>query len=179
MLARKQTSDVDPAHEGLDASQRVVRKLRRAVPKTRIFIRGDSGFSNNELMDFCETTPLVDYIFGQAQNSRLEKLIETEIAEAKAASEENDETSKIYSEFQYQTRNSWSRKRMIIAKAEDIKKGANPRFLVTSLTTLKYGKVPPRALYEKLYCPKSSVIILINATNHCKLLIKWCNIPNV
>ena len=27
--------------------------------------------------------------------------------------------------------------------------------------------------------PKSSVIILINATNHCKLLIKWCKIPNV
>ena len=71
MLARLQTSDVDPAQEGMDASQQVVRKLRRAVPKTRIIIRGDSGFSNNELMDFCETTPLVDYIFRQAQNSVL------------------------------------------------------------------------------------------------------------
>ena len=157
MLARLQTSDVDPAQEGMDASQQVVRKLRRAGPKTRIIIRGDSGFSNNELMDFCETTPLVDYIFGQAKNSRLEKLIDTEMAEAKAAFEETDETSKVYSEFQYQTRNSWSRKRRIIAKAEDIKKGANPRFLVTSLTTLKYGKVPPRVLYEKLYCARGDM----------------------
>jgi tRNA(His) 5'-end guanylyltransferase len=106
LLARLKTSDVDPAQEGMDASQQVVRKLRRAGPKTRIIIRGDRGFSNNELMDFCETTPLVDYIFGQAQNSRLEKLIETEMAEAKAAFEETDETSKVYSEFQYQTRNS-------------------------------------------------------------------------
>ena len=157
MLARLQTSVVDPAQEGMDAIQQVVRKLRRAVPKTLIIIRGDSGFSNNELMDFCETTPLVDYIFGQAKNSRLEKLIETEMAEAKAAFEETDETSKVYSEFQYQTRNSWSRKRRIVAKAEDIKKGANPRFLVTSLTTLKFGKVPPRALYEKLYCARGDM----------------------
>ena len=104
---------------------------------------GAQRFANNVLMDFCETTPMVDYIFGQAKNSRLEKLIETEMAEAKAAFEENDETSKVYSEVQYQTRNSWSRKRKIIAKAEDIKKGANPRFLVTSLTTLNYMKVPP------------------------------------
>ena len=57
MLARLQTSDVDPAQEGMDASQQVVRKLRRTVPKTRIIIRGDSGFSNNELMDFYETIP--------------------------------------------------------------------------------------------------------------------------
>ena len=57
MLARPQTSDVDPAQEGMDASQQVVRKLRRAVPKTRIIIRGDSGFSNNELMDFTKRPP--------------------------------------------------------------------------------------------------------------------------
>ena len=66
MLARLQTSDVDSVQEGMDAIKQVVRKLRRAGPKTRIIIRVDSGFSNNELMDFCETTPLVDYIFGQA-----------------------------------------------------------------------------------------------------------------
>ena len=62
MLARLQTSEVDPAQEGMDAIQQVVRKLRRAGPKTRIIIRGDSGFSNNELMDFCETTPLVEVL---------------------------------------------------------------------------------------------------------------------
>ena len=61
---------------------------------------GAQRVANNELMDFCETTPLVDSIFGQAKKLKKEKLIETEMAEAKAAFEENDETSKVYSEFQ-------------------------------------------------------------------------------
>ena len=53
MLARLQTSEVDPAQEGMDAIQQVVRKLRRAFPKTRIIIRGDSGFSAKKLNYLC------------------------------------------------------------------------------------------------------------------------------
>lgn len=36
-------------------------------------------------------------------------------------------------EFSYRTRKSWSRPRRVVAKAEYLEKGENPRFVVTSL----------------------------------------------
>ena len=57
-------------------------------------------------------------------------------------------------EFQYQTRQSWSRTRRVIAKAEYRDKGPNPRFLVTSLGSDVWG---PRELYEQLYCARGEM----------------------
>src|SRR4030067_793453 len=50
--------------------------------------------------------------------------------------------------FLYQTRESWSRARRVIAKAEQLEKGSNPRFVVTSR---KAEEGLARALYEDLY----------------------------
>ena len=36
-------------------------------------------------------------------------------------------------EFDYQTRSSWTKSRRVIAKAEILPKGDNPRFIVTNL----------------------------------------------
>jgi hypothetical protein len=39
----------------------------------------------------------------------------------------------VFTEFWYATQDTWSRERRVIAKAEHLYKGANPRFVVTSL----------------------------------------------
>lgn len=46
---------------------------------------------------------------------------------------------------------SWSRTRRVVAKAEHLDKGSNPRFIVTSLG----GEA--RALYEDVYCARGEM----------------------
>lgn len=53
-----------------------------------------------------------------------------------------------FKEFWYRTRESWSRKRRVIGKAEWLEKGANPRYVVTSLSR---QQMETRAVYEELY----------------------------
>ena len=43
--------------------------------------------------------------------------------------------ARIFKEFGYQTLKSWSRERRVIGKAEYLEKGANPRFVVASLSS--------------------------------------------
>jgi Transposase DDE domain group 1 len=42
-------------------------------------------------------------------------------------------------DFSYRTAKSWSQTRRVVAKAEHLAKGANPRFVVTSLPAGRYG----------------------------------------
>jgi hypothetical protein len=41
--------------------------------------------------------------------------------------------TRAFAELRYETRDSWSHERRVIDKAEHLEKGANPRFVVTSL----------------------------------------------
>ena len=54
----------------------------------------------------------------------------------------------------YRTRESWSRTRRVVAKAEWLRNGANPRFVVTSLPREVAGA---QYLYEKLYCARGDM----------------------
>lgn len=59
-----------------------------------------------------------------------------------------------YKDFRYRTRNSWSRCRRVVGKAEHLAKGANPRFIVTSL---KRKDIDARTLYERVYCARGEM----------------------
>jgi hypothetical protein len=61
---------------------------------------------------------------------------------------------RIFQEFSYQTRETWSRARRVVAKAEHLEKGANPRFVVTSLPSAEWAA---QALYEELYCARGEM----------------------
>src|SRR5664280_1071966 len=59
-------------------------------------------------------------------------------------------------------KDSWSRARRVIAKAEHLEKGANPRFVVTSLSLQEtVFPAPPRwgaqSLYEEFYCARGDM----------------------
>src|SRR5213596_574761 len=57
-------------------------------------------------------------------------------------------------EFSYCTRKSWSRTRRVVAKAEYLEKGENPRLVVTSLPAESWEAA---ALYEKTYCARGEM----------------------
>src|SRR6202030_4089612 len=111
---------------------RIVAQIRRRWPRTRILLRGDSGFTREALMAWCEANR-VDYVFGLARNDRLEEAIQRELITATIANIRTGKTPRCFKDFTYATRDSWSRERRVIGKAEVTGGEANPRFVVTSL----------------------------------------------
>jgi hypothetical protein len=133
--------------------QRMVKQIREAWPGVKITIRGDSGFCREELMKWCEDEG-VDYVLGLAKNDRLKAEIVREQGEAAAEYQQTGKAARRFKEFSYQTRDSWSRARRVVAKAEHLEKGANPRFVVTSLGREVWEARP---LYEELYCARGEM----------------------
>ena len=95
-------------------------------------MRGDSGFCRDEIMDWCERNA-VDYVLGLARNERLVKRIGKALRKSRSRHVATGRASRRFRAFRYRTRDSWSRTRRVVAKAEWLSKGANPRFVVTSL----------------------------------------------
>ena len=62
--------------------------------------------------------------------------------------------ARVFTSFQYQTLDSWSRARRVVGKAEHLDKGANPRFIITSLPG---WEMDARPLYEELYCGRGEM----------------------
>ena len=132
---------------------RIVAQIRARWPKTRILLRADSGFAREELMAWCEANR-VDYLFGLARNERLVAEIASELVAAQAEAKESGKPARRFKDFRWSTRESWSRKRRVVAKAEWTQDEANPRFVVTSL---KRGEVAARYLYETIYCARGEM----------------------
>ena len=70
LCARLRPSNLDASAGCLEELERVVAQLRRHWPKTRINIRGDSGFCRESVMKWCEDHG-VGFALGLARNQRL------------------------------------------------------------------------------------------------------------
>jgi hypothetical protein len=151
--ARLRSSNNDASSGSVEELQRIVAQIRSAWPQVRIVVRGDSGFCREELMAWCEAEG-VDYLLGLAKNERLKAAIKKEMAEAQARYQETERAARLFKEFVYQTRESWSCARRVVAKAEHLEKGENPRFVVTSLSAEQW---PAQALYEEHYCARGDM----------------------
>ena len=145
LCARLRPANIDGAAESVEEVARLVKQLRQAWPEVRIIVRGDSGFCREELMAWCEANQ-VDYVMGLAKNDRLRVEIAAELAQAADQYQQSHQAARIFKELRYQTRESWSRARRVVAKAEHLEKGANPRFVVTSLPSSEWAA---QALYEE------------------------------
>jgi hypothetical protein len=153
LCARLRTADGDGAAGSVAEIARLGKQIRQAWPEVRIIVRGDSGFCREELMAWCEANQ-VDYVLGLAKNDRLRAEITAELAQAAEQYQQTGQAARIFKEFTYQTRESWSRARRVVAKAEYLEKGANPRFVVTSLPHEEWAAQP---LYEELYCARGEM----------------------
>jgi hypothetical protein len=104
-------------------------------------------------MHWCEDHQ-VDYVFGLARNHRLEVLLADALAEARQQYQSTGQPARRFRELRYQTRESWSKERRVVGKAEHLTQGANPRFVVTSLSAEQWGA---QVLYERLYCARGEM----------------------
>ena len=153
LCARLRPSDIDASTGSLKEIERIVRQIRAHWPNVQIIVRADSGFCREPIMNWCENNT-VDYVFGLAKNERLTKALASELTQAKELYEQTGKAARVFKDFTYQTRDSWSCSRRVIGKAEHLDRGANPRFVVTSLSQ---DTIDARSLYEDMYCGRGDM----------------------
>jgi hypothetical protein len=81
LAAKLRRSNIDGSAGAVEEVARVVGRIRCRWPKTRILLRGDSGFAREVLMAWCEANR-VDFVFGLARNARLEETVKAELIAA-------------------------------------------------------------------------------------------------
>jgi Transposase DDE domain group 1 len=153
LCARLRRSNIDGAEGAVGELTRIVGQIRQTWPEVKIIIRADSGFCRDDLMVWCETTG-IDYVLGLAKNERLKKAIAEEMQQAETLFGQAQQPARVFKDFRYRTLNSWSQERRVIGKAEWMDKGANPRFVVTSLSA---ERMDARAIYEDFYCARGDM----------------------
>jgi hypothetical protein len=153
LAAKLRRSNIDASAGAVEEVARIVARVRTRWPRTRILLRADSGFARETLMAWCEKNR-IDYVFGLARNTRLVDAITVELLQAEEEARRTGKPARRFKDFRWSTRESWSRRRRVVAKAEWTQGEANPRFVVTSL---KPAQVTGRHLYEKVYCARGNM----------------------
>jgi len=153
LAAKLRRSNIDASAGAVAEVERIVARIRTRWPRVRILLRADSGFAREALMAWCEKNR-VDYVFGLARNDRLVEEIAVELIQAEEEAARTGKPARRFKDLRWSTRESWSRRRRVIAKAEWTQGEANPRFIVTSL---KPGEVTGRHLYEEVYCARGDM----------------------
>ena len=153
LCARLRPANQDASAGSVAELSRIVAQIRERWPKTRIVIRGDSGFCRETIMRWCEDNG-VGYVLGLARNARLVRMLGASLHEARSEHLATGAPARRFQELCYRTRKSWSRSRRVVGKAEHLPKGANPRFVVTNLPS---RRATAKRLYEQLYCARGEM----------------------
>lgn len=138
--------------------RRLVRRIRRHWPTTRITLRGDGHYGRPEPMAWCEAND-VDYVFGLPGNRTLHAdpviVGEGDACATDRALRELVELRR-YAETRYAAKSWGTTKRRVVARIEASSLGLDIRFVVTSL---KGGS--PERIYDTLYCARGQAENLI------------------
>jgi len=154
LCARLRSSNIDPSAGSRKEIERIVQRIRARWPEVTMVLRGDSGFCREELMAWCEANQ-VEYVFGMARNSLLEKRVAEALEQARQQWEQTQQPARVFLEFEHETvSGSWSHRRRVVAKAEHLAGKSNPRFVVSSLGAAAWGA---QQLYEDLYCARGDM----------------------
>jgi hypothetical protein len=153
LCARLRPADIDACAGSVKHLGRIVAQLREAWPEVKIVIRADSGFCREEILRWCEDNG-VDYVIGLAKNTRLVAAIAAELEQVRERFAATGRPARAFAELRYRTLDTWSCERRVVAKAEHLAKGPNPRFVVTSLSTEDRAA---QLLYEEDYCGRGEM----------------------
>jgi hypothetical protein len=179
LAARLRPANVDPAAGALEEIPRIVGALQKRWPGVKILVRGDSAYSRDEIMSWCEATPKVDYVFAHSSNRRLtqasepwQRLTQLHYAQSrehlrKCLAPEVDQLSLTKAEldeltpeavhygcFSYQTLNSWSHPRRMVSKVTWGANGVRHHFVVTSISA---QGISSKRLHRDFYCPRGEM----------------------
>jgi hypothetical protein len=162
--AQLRTSDVDPIEGVISALEAIVKALRKRSPWARIIVRADCNFGRDEVLEWCERQSEVYYCVGFARNKTLLERMGRTLADARATRCLNGgATVRRFTEFEYQTKRSWSHPRRMIGKAQVSASEEDTRYVVTNLPVdgFRGEKDPERygaqSIYEEIYCGRGEM----------------------
>lgn len=131
---------------------RLIRAIKRRCPRAAVVVRADSAFAMPRLLARLEALSDelgdVHYVIGLAKNARLLALAAPLCAQAAAEFETTQRFVRRFAWLSYAA-DSWPHPRAIVLKIEHGERGANPRFLVTTLT-----EFAPELVYDRAFCPR-------------------------
>jgi hypothetical protein len=153
LMARVRKADIDGAAGTVEALEWLVPLLREQWPEVEIVLRADSGFARDQIFTWCEAND-VEFVIGLARNAVLLRHICDELEEAREECAKTASAARVFSEFDYRTKQTWSRARRVVAKAESLPGKDNPRFVVTSYDAERFD---PKTLYEQEYCARGEM----------------------
>ncbi len=178
LVSKLRSSNVDPAAGALEELQRIIELIRSYWKETQIIVRGDSAYSREEIMNFCENNYQVDYVLAMATNPRLklrasdviekakldyERRLEpvTELMETLFSKTEDLEIvselvpcSMFFRSINYKTEKSWSCQRRVVTK---VCYGSNGLTIHHVVTSLPASKISPSLLHTSKYCPRGEM----------------------
>ena len=143
--------------------RRLIGRIRKHWPTTRITIRGDGHYGRPEAMEWCEKND-IDYIFGLPGNVVLDRLVEPAADDVRVRRAETQaEVLRGFAETCYAAK-TWDKQRRVVARIEAsashegdmLRKGLDIRYVVTSL---KEGDA--QHIYETVYCARGQAENLI------------------
>jgi hypothetical protein len=178
--AKLRRANVDPAEGALEELKRIIGQIREHWPQVEILVRGDSAYSRDDIMNWCEGQAQVEFVLAHSSNARLRQLTWGLEQRAKAAYEAQrqavaasleplvgqtptelaDELNRLvppqvwYQSLSYRTDESWSRERRVVCKLTYDGKGPRRHFVVTSWST---DQVHPAHLHRNFYCPRGEM----------------------
>ena len=125
------------ARGAMGVLRRIIHRLKQRFPQTQIVLRGDSAFAVPRIMRMMEELNRelggIAYVLGLAQNAVLLRSGAAALHEARRRFLATKQTMQYFDAFAYAAE-SWPQPRHVVMKAEVSEHGANPRFVVTSLS---------------------------------------------
>ncbi len=149
LCAYLRPSRIDAAKHSRGILKLLVDRIRKSWPKTRIIFRADSGFCRWKTLKYCDKHD-VGYVVGVAKNQRLDRLAQPFMTVAQKQFETTGEKQRNFHEFAYGAK-TWDRRRRVILKAEYLRDGSNPRYVVTNLDD------PPDVIYDGIYTQRGEM----------------------
>jgi hypothetical protein len=139
------------ARGAMGVLRRVIHRLKLRFPHTQIVVRADSAFAVPRVLRMLEDLNRelggIAYVIGLAQNAVLLRSGAAALDEARRRFHVSKQTVQYFDAFAYAAE-SWPQARHVVMKAEVSERGANPRFVVTSL-----AEFAPALLYHA-YCER-------------------------
>jgi len=132
--------------------RRVIRKVKERFPGAQVLVRGDSGFCVPRVLDALDELNRelgdIEYVLGIAKNPRLLALGEQAMNAAAERFADTRQHVRQFTSFAYAAE-TWPQERHVVMKAEHHERGANPRFVVTSLAEFE-----AQLVYDRAYCAR-------------------------
>ncbi|MBM4258993.1 MAG: IS1380 family transposase [Deltaproteobacteria bacterium] len=152
------------ARGAMGVLRRIIRRLKSRFPQTQIVVRGDSAFAVPRILRMVEELNRelggIAYVVGLAQNAALLRHGAAALSEARRRFHATKHTVQHFDAFAYAAE-SWPQTRHVVMKAEVNEHGANPRFVVTSLSE---------------FAPALSIMRLVGAGN-VRISLKTSKMP--